>query len=303
MTHPDLIVGLGTADDAGVLALPGSGGRALVQSVDYFTPIVDDPRDWGRIVAANALSDIYAMGAVPLVALQLMGWPRDDIPLHVAGRVVEGGAEIMQEAGCVIAGGHTIDLKEPIYGFAVTGLADAGAVVTNGGAEVGDSLILTKPLGSGIVATAHKAGACPAEVLAAAVEVMTALNDVAGSHLADAKAATDVTGFGLLGHLAEMLDASGVGASIRVDAVPVLDGVMELYERGFYPDGSRRNLEAMQGRLAGRVDRAPILADAQTSGGLLVTLPPDVAEAFIASVPGSVEIGRITGAVGSIELG
>lgn len=302
MTHPDLLVGLGTADDAGVFRLPGSGRRALVQSVDYFTPIVDDPGDWGRIAAANALSDIYAMGATPLIALQLLGWPREDIPLEIAGQVVAGGAELMAKAGCVIVGGHTIDLEEPIYGFAVTGLADADSVVTNAGARVGDRLVLTKPLGSGIVATAHKADACRAEVLAQTVAVMATLNDVAGSHLGEAHAATDITGFGLLGHLAEMLDASRVGATIHVDQVPFIDGAEELYAGGFYPGGSRRNLEAVGPRLAGDLARAPLLADAQTSGGLLVALAPDSVSRFFSSVPGSVEVGEITDREGTIEL-
>jgi selenide, water dikinase len=304
LSHPDLIVGVGTADDAGVMALPGTDGRAIVQTVDYFTPIVDDPRDWGRIAAANALSDVYAMGADPLTALQLLGWPRDVIPFSVATEVMRGGADVMAEAGCVIAGGHSIDDAEPTYGFAVTGLVDVVRVVSNAGARVGDRLVLTKPLGSGIIATAHKAERCPGDVLAAAVEVMVHLNRRAGSLLyeTDAHAATDITGFGLLGHLAEMLDASGVGAVIESTAVPVLEGVDELLQQGFYPGGSKRNLAAAEPRLSGDLSRARILADAQTSGGLLVALPSASLEQYLAAVPGATRIGEITDEPGRILL-
>lgn len=302
--HPSLLVGLGTSDDAGVYLLPGGTGRALVQTVDYFTPIVDDPYDWGRIAAANALSDVYAMGATPLTALQMIGWPRDSIPFEVAGRVMEGGADVMAAAGCVVIGGHSIDDQEPTYGFAVTGLVDRGRVVTNAGAMPGDRLVLTKPLGSGIVATALKAGECPERLLAEAVEVMVGLNDVAGSRLKEfsAHAATDVTGFGLVGHLGEMLSASHVGALIEVDRVPLMDGVGDLYRKGFYPGGSRRNLEAAQERVSGRTEWLPLLADAQTSGGLLVALPRESVEGFIAAIPGATEIGRLDDRTGHVEL-
>lgn len=293
-------MGPGTSDDAGVFAL--APGRALVQSVDYFTPIVDDAYDWGRIAAANALSDVYAMGARPLTALQLIGWPRDELALELAGRVVAGGADVMAEAGCVVLGGHTIDLTEPIYGFAVTGVVDPSVVVTNAGARPGDILVLTKPLGTGIVATAHKAGECPADVLETAVATMAHLNDVAGAHVADAHAATDITGFGLLGHLAEMLDASGVGAVVAAEAVPLLPGVAELYEKGFYPGGSRRNLDHVEGRVRGDKEYLPFLADAQTSGGLLVALPSEAVAGYLAAVPGATEIGSITADAGLIEL-
>lgn len=295
-------MGVATHDDSGVYRLAGWPGRALVQSVDFFTPIVDDPNDWGRIAAANALSDLYAMGAVPITALQLLGWPRDEIPFAVAGAVMVGGADKMAEAGCVIVGGHSIDDREPTYGFAVTGLVEETLLVTNAGARVGDRLILTKPLGSGIVATAHKAGDCPPGLLAEMVEVMVGLNALAGRNLGGAHAATDVTGYGLLGHLTEMIEASGVGAAVEVTAVPVLDGVRALYESGHFPGGSRRNLDDVRPRLTGEVDEAPILADAQTSGGLLVALPPDAVEDFRASVEAAVEIGEITADKGHILL-
>ncbi|HEX7099182.1 MAG TPA: selenide, water dikinase SelD [Acidimicrobiia bacterium] len=301
-SHPDLVVGLGTSDDAGVFALPGDGGRALVQTVDYFTPIIDDPYDWGRIAATNALSDVYAMGGRPLTALQILGWPRRDLPLDIASRVVDGGADVMANAGCVVVGGHTIDVTEPIYGFAVTGLVETENAVTNAGAEVGDVLVLTKPLGTGIIATAHKAGACPPEILAGAVRSMTTLNDVAGSALGSAHAATDVTGFGFLGHLLEMLDASKVGARIDVASVPLLDGVVGLHADGFYPGGSRRNLAAVRDRVEGSEEALPLLADAQTSGGLLVALPEGAVDDYIARVPSSTRVGVVTDRQGVVEV-
>lgn len=303
-THPDLVVGAATSDDAGVLLLPGSDERALVQTVDYFTPIVDDPYQWGRIAAANALSDVYAMGGSPLSALQLLGWPRDVIGFDVAARVLEGGADVMAAAGCVIVGGHSIDDAEPTYGFAVTGLVDIADVVTNTGARSGDVLVLTKPLGSGIVTTALKAGACPPELLAEMVEVMAGLNDVAGAALrpSGAHAATDVTGFGLLGHLSEMLAGSGLGARIEMDRVPVVPGVAELLAAGFYSGGSRRNRAAVEGKVSGSPDALSLLADAQTSGGLLVALAPGDAESYLASVPGAVVVGAITAVDDRVHL-
>lgn len=303
-THPDLVVGTATSDDAGVLLLPGSSGQALVQTVDFFTPIVDDAYDWGRVAAANALSDIYAMGATPLTALQLLGWPRETLAFDLAGRVISGGADVMAKAGCVIVGGHSIDDAEPTYGFAVTGLVQIDDVVTNAGARPGDCLVLTKPLGSGIVTTAHKAEQCPADVLTQAIEVMSTLNDVAGSALrsSGANAATDVTGFGLLGHLTEMLNASHVGAEIEVAAVPVMSGVEELLAAGYYSGGSRRNLEAATPRIDGEVASAPLLADAQTSGGLLVALPADHVDRYLGAVADAAVVGACTDRVGRITL-
>lgn len=302
--HPDLLVGPATSDDAGVILLPGSVDRALVQTVDFFTPIVDDPTSWGRIAAANALSDVYAMGATPLSALQLLGWPRDTLPFSVAGEVILGGADVMAEAGCVIVGGHSIDDAEPTYGFAVTGVVDVAHVVTNSGAREGDLLLLTKPLGSGVVTTAHKVGACPDDVLSEAVAVMSALNAPAGEALRPhgAHSATDVTGFGLLGHLAEMLVASEVGATIEVDSVPLMKGAVELLEEGHYSGGSRRNLEAAASRVDGDPPALRLLADAQTSGGLLVAIAPDRAGDYTAAVPGAVEIGTVTAGDARIRL-
>jgi len=273
---PDVLVGPG--DDAGVYRL--ADGRVLIQTVDFFTPIVDDPYDWGRIAAANALSDVYAMGGSPLTALQLVGWPRGEIPLAALEEVIRGGADVMAEGGCVIVGGHSIDDREPKYGFAVTGtVASVEELVTNAGGRPGDRLVLTKPLGLGIIATAVKAGACPPEVAAEAVETMVALNDRAARamHRVGAHAATDVTGFGLLGHLREILVASGLSAVVDAEAVPVLPGVVELLGAGFWPGGSGRNLDSVRPHVLDDPAEATlqILCDAQTSGGLLMAVPPD----------------------------
>lgn len=289
------MIGIGTGDDAGVYSL--GDGRALVQTVDIFTPIVDSPTDWGRIAAANALSDIYAMGATPLTALQYLAWPRDELPFNLASQVIEGGMDVMAEAGCTVVGGHSIDSPEPTYGFAVSGLAGDGQLITNSGAIPGDVLVLTKPLGIGIITTAIKRGKCPAELGAMATEIMSSLNRDAGAALNEhgAHAATDVTGFGMLGHLRDMLDASGVGARIIYDQVPVLDGVADLLELGMWAGGSQRNLESIGGLVRTELGEGVIrvLADAQTSGGLLAALPPAAVDGYLTSVPGSVVIGSI----------
>ena len=224
-SSPHLLVGMHTSDDAGVWGLPS--GETLVQTVDYFTPIVDDAYDWGRIAAANALSDVYAMGGTPITALQLVSWPRTGLPFELLGEVLQGGADIMASSGTTIVGGHSIDDSEPKYGFAVTGLVPRDGVMTNAGARPGDRLIMTKPLGIGVITTALKRGVCPPELAEAAVMIMTTLNaDAVGPmQKAGVRAATDITGFGLLGHLREMAIASGVGAVIDVTAVPVLEGV------------------------------------------------------------------------------
>ncbi len=291
---------MGAGDDAGVYAL--GDGRALIQTVDIFTPVVDSPRDWGRIAAANALSDIYAMGGSPLTALQYLAWPRDELPLDLASEVIAAGLDVMAHAGCTVVGGHSIDSPEPTYGFAVTGVADVGSVVTNAGARAGDALVLTKPLGMGIIATAIKRGRCPSDLAARAIEVMAALNDVAGAALHEhmASAATDVTGFGLLGHLREMCRVSEIGAEIDGASIPILDGVADLLAAGMWPGGSQRNLESIRPDVITQLDLEEIkpLADAQTSGGLLVALSESGVDGYLASVPGSVRIGRITGESG-----
>lgn len=273
--HPDLVVGLSTGDDAGVLRLPD--GRLMVQTVDYFTPVVDDPGDWGRIAAANALSDIYAMGATPSTALQLIGWPRGKLSFDLLGEVILGGVAKLQEAGCLLIGGHSIDDPEPKYGFAITGFVEEDHLTTNGGARPGDRLVLTKPIGTGIISTAIKNGRAEPAVIAEAIETMAELN--AGAARAAAAigvhAATDVTGFGLLGHLGEMLVASGVAAIVEHQSVPLIEGVRELAKAGLAPGGTGRNLAAVE-QLTDFGDLDPadrlILADAQTSGGLLISV-------------------------------
>jgi selenide,water dikinase len=294
--HPDLIVGIGTGDDAGAYSL--GDGRALIQTVDIFTPVVDSARDWGRIAAANALSDIYAMGASPITALQYLAWPRDVLAFDLATEVLTGGMDVMAGARCTVLGGHTIDGPEPTYGFAVTGAAPVDEIVTNAGARVGDQLVLTKPLGMGIITTAIKRGECPPDLAADAIELMTTLNDIAGAQLNPhaASAATDVTGFGLLGHLREMCGASGVGAVVEIESVPVLDGVLELLEKGSWPGGSERNRAWIEPVLITTLDVDAVrpLMDAQTSGGLLVALPEERLAGYLEMVPGAVRIGTVT---------
>lgn len=294
-THPDLEVGIGTSDDAGVYSL--GEGRSLVQSVDIFTPVVDSPVDWGRVAAANALSDIYAMGAVPITAMQFLAWPRDELAFSIASEVMTGGMDVMAKAGCTVVGGHSIDGPEPTYGFAVTGIGHTDEIVTNAAGLAGDTLVLTKPLGIGIITTAIKRGLCPEDVAAEAIDVMATVNETPGSELRPhgAHAATDITGFGLAGHLLEMCHASGVGAEISFDMIPVISGATDLLAQGCWAGGSQRNLDALGADLDTDLDEdeVKIVADAQTSGGLLVALPPDRAEGYARAV-GGWEIGRLT---------
>ncbi len=259
---------------------------ALVQSVDFFTPIVDDARDWGRIAAANALSDIYAMGGSPLTALQMIGWPRDELSMDLLGDVLDGGAAVLAEAGCALVGGHSIDDPEPKYGMAVTGLVHPDDIVTNTGARPGDSLVLTKPLGSGIAATAIKRDKASDRLIVDVTDTMVTLNAGASRAMrrVGVHAATDVTGYGLLGHLHEVLRASDVSVTVEWERVPFLDGIEELAADGIVPGGSRRNLETISrftefGELddVGRI----MLADAQTSGGLLVAVDAPLEAAFL----------------------
>lgn len=303
-SHPDLLVGITTSDDAGVFRLDDE--RALVQTVDFFTPVVDEPYDWGRIAAANALSDIYAMGGRPLTALQLVGWPRSRLPLEVLSEVVAGGADVMAGAEVTITGGHSIDNETPVYGFAVTGITSPGRVVTNGTARPGELIVLTKPLGTGVAASALKAGVADPALREAAVGTMVALNGPASAVMVEAgvTCATDVTGYGLAGHLREILTVSEVSARLDMDAVPVLAGIADLIEAGVYPGGSRRNLESVRSSL--RTSRSSteqkILADAQTSGGLLMAVPPRRAGRLLEKLrlvaPAATVIGEITTAGG-----
>ena len=298
LTDPNVLVGATTGDDAAVYRI--GPGRALVATVDFFTPIVDDPAAFGAIAAANSVSDVYAVGGRPLFALSLVGFPRDRLSTGLLGAIVAGGAAKLLEAGVPVVGGHSIDDAEPKFGYAITGEVDPDRMVTHRGAAAGDHLYLTKPLGMGLVATAIKRGLCSPELAAAAIESMAHLNREASEAMvaAGAASATDVTGYGLLGHLRNF----GVGAEVSLSSLPLLDGVQDLVERDLFPGGSRRNYEAIReevdwGALPER-DRL-LLCDAQTSGGLLVALSPERAPAFVAALAGSRyparRIGTITG--------
>ena len=265
----DLLVGLDHGDDAAAVRIDGD--RAVVVTADFFTPVVDDPYDWGRIAAANALSDVYAMGGEPLVAVNLLAWPRDKIPFELAADVLRGGADVCGLAGAFLAGGHSIDDPEPKYGLAVTGIAHPDRLLRNDAAVPGTPLTLTKPLGLGVLNNRHKA---TGEWFEEAVATMTALNRDASraAVAAGVRAATDVTGFGLLGHLYKMARASGVSAVVDAAAVPYVDGARASLAQGFVPGGSRRNLDWVRPHLSSSLseDELVLLADAQTSGGLLV---------------------------------
>jgi selenide, water dikinase len=265
----DLVVGLDNGDDAAVVRI--DGGRAVIATADFFTPVVDDPATWGRIAAANALSDVYAMGGTPVVAVNLLAWPRDLVPFDLAAEVLRGGAEICQEAGTHLAGGHSIDDREPKYGLAVTGIGDPDRLLRNDAGRPGVPLTLTKPLGLGVLNNRHKV---TGEWFDEAVAVMTALNRDASRQALEAGAtcATDVTGFGLLGHAFKLARASGVTAVIDSAAVPDVEGARASLAEGYVPGGSRRNLDWVRPHLAAEVgdDELLLLADAQTSGGLLV---------------------------------
>jgi len=278
----ELLVGVDTGDDAAVVSI--GEHEAVVLTTDFFTPVVDDAYDWGRIAATNALSDVYAMGGRPLVAVNLLGWPREALPIELAGAVLQGGLDVAHAAGCHLAGGHSIDDPEPKYGLAVTGLVDPARMLRNDTAVAGLPISLTKPLGVGVLNTRHKA---TGEVFAQAINVMTTLNrDAAAAAVAGgARAATDVTGFGLLGHLLKMARASGVSAVVDSSAVPYIDGAREALRDGFVSGGTRRNLEWVRPDAdLSHVseDEALLLADAQTSGGLIVA----------GEVPGAVVIGE-----------
>ncbi len=302
VTDPNVLIGVVSGDDAGVYRI--ADDLALVMTTDFFTPIVDDPYDFGRIAAANALSDVYAMGADPFTALNLVCFPRDDLPLPVLTEIIRGGHALCEEAGVAVIGGHTVDDPEPKFGLAVTGRVHPDRIFTNAGAAVGDLLILTKPVGTGIVGTAIKHGVATPDHARAAIDSMVALNR--GASLAmravGANACTDITGFGLLGHLLNLATASAVTLEIDHPTIPVLPGVRDYIDRDIVPGGTERNLDSVNADVdwpadfpeAGRL----LLADAQTSGGLVISVSPDHAEELIAEInrrgaPCAVTIGRV----------
>jgi len=299
---PNILVGAETSDDAAVYRL--DSGQAIVQTVDYITPVVDDPYSCGLIAAANSLSDIYAMGATPLFALNIVGFPVGSLPLSILGEILRGGADKVREAGASIIGGHSTDDPEPKYGLVVTGLIDPAKIFKNSTAIIGDDLVLTKPLGIGIITTGIKRDKVTQSTIDAAIALMTTLNKGASEAMVavGAHACTDVTGFGLLGHLHEMTAGSKVGARVSLSRVPVLSETWDLIQEGICPGGTRRNYESLQGAIVWnpeiRQEAQLILCDAQTSGGLLIAVPKDRTAALIQRLreretPASALIGEI----------
>jgi selenide,water dikinase len=309
---PNLLVGASTSDDAAVYRL--SPSQAIVQTIDIFTPVVDDPADYGAIAAANSLSDVYAMGAKPFLALNFLAYPVGRLPDEIVGEIVRGGLTKMSEAGVLVAGGHSVDDPQPKFGYAVTGMVHPDRVVTNSGARPGDRLVLTKPLGIGVLTTGIKRGETPEDAAAEAIRVMLRLNDAAARAMIEAgvRACTDVTGYGLVGHLHEMLAGSGVAARLHAAAVPVIPGAWELAERGVVPGGSARNR-----RLANRYMHTDegvtelqltLLCDAQTSGGLLMAVAADRLATLLAGlrregVPWIAPIGEVISSEEGREAG
>ena len=308
---PNLLVGIETGDDAAVYRI--GEDRALVLTVDFFPPIVDDPFSFGAIAVANSLSDIYAMGGSPLLGLNIVGFPVD-LPKEVLGEILKGGHAKAQEAGCLIIGGHTVDDEEPKYGLAAVGLVEPGKQITNASARPGDRLVLTKPLGTGIITTAGKQGVANPEVLNRAISIMSTLNRAASQAMVavGVNACTDITGFGLLGHLSSMMGASGTGARVYLSTVPAIPGTWELVEDGIAPGGTHRNLSSVT-ELVGWHDNMAdtaklLLCDAQTSGGLLISVPGDRTDRLLEELDAAgVEGARVIGEVvadgkGAIEV-
>ncbi len=298
--HPDLLIGIDGSDDAGVYRI--SEDLALVQTVDFFTPIVDDPGDWGRIAAANALSDVYAMGGTPLTALQLLSWPRDVLPWSVAADVIDGAVEVLTEANCTLVGGHSIDDNDPKFGFAITGTVHPDRMITNDAARPGDRLVLTKALGTGVIATAIKEGGASPSSASAAIASMRRLNAAASAAAVAAgiRAGTDVTGFGFVGHLAEMLQASNVAATIDASTVPVLPGAADIAANGHVPGGTKRNYRAVKAIVdfgETPAELRTILVDAQTSGGLLLAVPEADLDHLVAAVVAGGDLAAVIGRV------
>lgn len=282
-----MLVGTETGDDAAIYRIDER--VALVLTNDFFAPIVDDPYDYGQIAAANALSDIYAVGGRPITALNIAAFPRDLGP-DVIAKILEGGQAKAEEAGILIIGGHTVDDKEPKYGLAATGIVTPGEQITNANAQVGDVLVLTKAIGSGFITTAGKAGTAPDDAIAAAVKSMATLNKGAADAMNEVgvNSATDVTGFGLLGHLSQMAKASGVSATVNWSKIPLLTGALDLAQAGSASGGTRRNMEALEGKvvLGEGISEFEfmVLADAQTSGGMLISVAEDRADALAKSL-------------------
>jgi len=304
-----VLVDAASRDDAAVYRL--SPDRALVATVDFFTPIVDNPADWGAIAAANALSDVYAMGGRPLFALNLVGWPRDVLPFEILGEVIRGAAEVTRRAGCLMLGGHSIDDPEPKFGLVVLGEAHPDRMLTNGSARPGDLLVLTKPIGTGILTTAFKRGRISEADLAPAVTIMTTLNDGAARAALESgvRCATDVTGFGLLGHLGNITAASRVGARVEFSRLPFLPRALELAAEGYVPGGTRRNYESAPVEWdpdLGETERL-LAGDAQTSGGLLLAVPQSRAAGLLEALrrertPVAAVIGEVRPGTGSIQV-
>ncbi len=302
MQHPNLLVGTETGDDAAVYKI--NDETALILTVDFFPPITDDPFEYGEIAAANSLSDVYAMGGQPLVALNIVGFPAS-LDKSILGEMLRGGYSKTNEAGCLIAGGHTVDDPEPKYGLSVVGIVEPGKQVSNAGAMPGDVLILTKPLGTGIITTAGKQGKVDADVMQGAVKTMATLNKSASIAMmrVGVNSATDVTGFGLMGHLQSMVRGSKVTAQVSLDSVPVLPGAWDLLDGGIAPGGTHRNLQSVSETViweSSLKEREQLLlCDAQTSGGLLISVPADrknelMSELINEGVLGASEIGKVT---------
>ena len=293
---PRLLVGRETFDDAGVFRL--SDDLALVQTVDFFAPIVDDPFDFGQVAAANALSDVYAMGGQPLTAMNIVAFPTKDLPLEVLTRILAGGQEKVHEAGAVVVGGHTVIDTELKYGLAVTGRAHPDFLLTNAGAEAGDRLVLTKPIGTGILATAGKRGKLSADSQREMLDAMKTLNGKASraALAVGSRCATDVTGFGLLGHASHIARASNVTLAIELNAIPLLPGARDAAMSGIATDGGKRNAEYLRDLVSWKkgddVDRA-LLFDPQTSGGLLVCVKAARTSDYLSKVDGAVVIGEV----------
>jgi selenide, water dikinase len=295
--HPDLLVGPETSDDAGVYRI--AADQALVQTIDVITPIFDDPFEFGEIAAANAVSDVFAMGGRPVTALNYLAYPKEDLPADLAREILRGGAAKIAEAGAVVVGGHTVEDKELKYGLAVTGLVDPARMTPNSGARAGDVLVLTKPLGTGIVSSAFRNGrvAPGSEPYAAALSSMRALNRAAAEAAVTegVRGMTDVTGFGLAGHALELALASGVIIEIDVAAIPLIPDLRDLLGSGCQTGGGKKNAAYYEGRAEIPADWAPIVCDPQTSGGLLVTVPEDRADALLRRLPRDPIAPRVIG--------